>query len=144
MRKKLIRISWSDPLLLDDAIASPLSLKQGLYYITRLWGTHETSLYIGKTTRTIRERLLSHKSDWLHLYHGSIFVRVGELIYPKNIDATIIDHAESALIFEHQDILQECTDKRLSYSYTDLYQIENIGNIGELRPFLDMYNHPDY
>ena len=143
MRKKLIRILWSDPLLIDDAISSPITLKCGLYYITRLWGSHETSLYIGKATRTIQERLIAHKHDWLYLYRGSLLVRVGQLTYPRNIDAAVIDHAESALIFEHGNILQENTDKWLSYSYTDLYQIENTGNIGQLHPIVDMYSHPD-
>lgn len=127
----------------DDAIASPITLTCGLYYITRLWGCRETSLYIGKATRTIRERLAAHKHDWLHLYRGKLLVRVGRFTYPKSIDAAVIDHAESALIFEHGDILQENTDKRLSYSYTDLYQIENTGNIGELHPVVDMYAQPD-
>lgn len=144
LRKKLIRILWSSPLRIDDAIASPITLNCGLYYITRVWGSRETSLYIGKATRTVRERLVSHKLDWLHLDRGGLFVRVGKFMYPRNIDVTIIDHAESALIFDHRDILQENTDKRLSYSYTDIYQIVNTGNIGALHPLVDMYGHPDH
>ena len=52
--------------------------------------------------------------------------------------------AESALIFEHAALLTENTDKRNSYSYSDLYRIENTGNIGELKPSFRMHNHPDY
>lgn len=125
MRKKLIRILWSDPLRIDDAIASSITITHGL----RVWGAHETSLYIGKATRTTRERLISHKTDWLHLYRGGLFVRVGQIIYPKNVDGIVIDHAESALIYEHRDILQENTDERFSYSYSNLYRLENIGNV---------------
>lgn len=69
MRDKIIRIEWSEPLLIEDAIASPLSHQAGLYYITRLFGAKETSLYIGKSANTIRQRLKSHNKDWVHDYH---------------------------------------------------------------------------
>lgn len=40
----------------------------------------------------------------------------------------MIDHTESALIFEHSDILIDNTAKTHTYSYDQLYQIHNIGN----------------
>lgn len=144
MRDKIIRIEWSDPLLIEDAISSPLSLQAGLYYITRLFGTKETSLYIGKATETIRQRLKSHNKNWVHDYRGKVFVRLGKIIYPKIVDAELIDHAESALIFEHGDILTDNTDKRFTYSYTDLYRIENIGNRFELKEKVRMHEHKEY
>ena len=61
MRYKIIRILWLDPIEVDSAIESETSLNPGLYYITRIWGENETSLYIGKASRTIRERLIDHK-----------------------------------------------------------------------------------
>ena len=57
MKDKIIRILWSEPAPLDLAMSMLGSQQPGLYYITRLWGSHETSLYIGKASRTIRERL---------------------------------------------------------------------------------------
>lgn len=144
IRDKIIRIVWSDPLLIEDAISSPLSLQAGLYYITRLFGAKETSLYIGKATKTIRQRLKSHNENWVHDYRGKIFVRLGKIIHPKNVDAELIDHAESALIFEHGDILTDNTDKRFTYSYTDLYRIENIGNCFELKEKVRMHEHEEY
>ncbi|MEG1875906.1 MAG: hypothetical protein RR185_10120, partial [Angelakisella sp.] len=95
MRDRIIRIEWSEPLLLEDAIASPLSHQAGLYYITRLFGTKETSLYIGKATNTIRPRLQSHNKEWVHNYRGKIFVRLGKIIYPRTVTAELLDHAES-------------------------------------------------
>lgn len=143
MRRRIIRIRWTTPILLDEALVSPATSICGLYYISRVWGGHETSLYIGKATNAIRERLRAHKHEWLYLYRGSLYVRIGQIIYPKTVSGNLIDHAESALIFEHGDILQENTDKRQSYSYSGLYRIENVGDIGMLHPFVDMYKHPD-
>ena len=140
MRDKIIRIHWAPPVLIEDAILSPLSKKPGLYYITRLFGTNETSIYIGKATRTIRERLRSH-TDWVHNYRGKIHVRIGQIIYPVQVDADLIDHAESALIYQHGAILTDNTDKRNSYSYSDLYRIENIGDCFELDSSIRMHAH---
>ena len=144
MRDKIIRILWSEPAPLDLAMSMIGSKQPGLNYITRLWGSHETSLYIGKASRTIRERLEDHKKHWLHLYRGQILVRLGHIVYPTVFDAELLDHAESALIFEHGDILTDNTSKRNSYSYSELYRIENTGNIGELKRSFRMQNHPDY
>ena len=144
MRDKIIRILWLDPIDVEAAIESEASLNPGLYYITRIWGENETSLYIGKASRTIRERLIDHKKHWLPLYLGKLMVRIGQIIYPHSPDATLIDHAESALIFEHSEILTDNTDKRNTYSYSDLYQIQNTGNIGMLKEKIRMQEHPDY
>ncbi|WP_458863622.1 GIY-YIG nuclease family protein [Acidaminobacterium chupaoyuni] len=141
MWDRIIRIEWLEPLLIEDAIASPLSRQAGLYYITRLFGTKETCLYIGKSANTVRQRLKAHNKDWVHDYRGKIFVRLGKIVYPNVVDAELIDHAESALIFEHGDILTDNTDKRLTYSYSDLYRIENIGNCFELKKKIRMHNH---
>lgn len=141
MRDKIIRIVWSEPLLIEDAITSSLSLESGLYYITRLFRMKETSLYIGKSTNSIRSRIRAHDRQWVHDYRGKIYVRIGQIIYPRNADAELLDHAESALIFEHGDILMDNTDKRLTYSYCDLYRIENIGNCFELKQTVRMHSH---
>ncbi|MBQ3119868.1 MAG: hypothetical protein IJC12_03270 [Peptococcaceae bacterium] len=145
MRDKVIRIHWHDAFILEDAIKSELSKSQGLYYISRVFGCKETSLYLGIATNnnTIRHRLLGHKSSWLHLYRGKIFVRIGEIIYPRNPDASIIKHAESGILYEQSDIFIENTDKTKSYTYTDLYRIENDGDIFELLPSIRMHDHAD-
>ena len=72
MRDKIIRINWNEALPLEDAIASDLSNTQGLYYISRVFGNKETSLYLGIATQrnTIRNRLKNHSEHWLS--HWSI------------------------------------------------------------------------
>ena len=142
MRDKIIRIQWSDPVLMDEMIASETSLEAGLYYITRKLHGKETSLYIGKT-RTVRERLIAHRDQWLANRYGEKYVRIGTILYPHHVDSEIIDHAESALIFEHGNILIDNTGKTKTYSYSELYQVQNIGNIGMLKNIIRMHNHPD-
>lgn len=146
MRDKIIRILWSDPMLVDDMIQSEESYQPGLYYITQMLHGKERSLYIGKASRTVRERLLDHSSgrnEWLSNRYGEKHVRIGRIIYPPYADSKIIDHAESALIFEHGDILLDNTDKINTYSYSELYQVQNIGNRGQLKEVVRMHNHPE-
>ena len=141
MRDKIIRIKWNDALLLDEAIESELSNAQGLYYLSRVFGENETSLYLGIATKhnTIRNRLKSHRDSWLKLYRGKLYVRIGHITYPRNADASVIDHAESAIVYEQKDIFYENTSKTKTYSYTDLYRIENEGDIFELKPTIRMH-----
>ena len=134
---------WSEPMLIEDAIESEDSLQLGLYYITRVLHGKEISLYIGKATRTVRERLIDHRRKWLPNRYGEKYVRIGTIIYPVHVDSKIVDHAESALIFEHSDLLIDNTAKTKTYSYSELYQVQNVGNIGELKHTVRMQNHPD-
>ena len=151
MRDKIIRISWSEALPLEGAIKSELSKTQGLYYITRIFGKKETSLYLGIATKnnTIKHRLEGHRDWWLPSYRGEIFVRIGNITYPKSLDidkkSKLIDHAESAILFEpkHKNMFPENISKRKSYTYTELYRIENIGDIFELEPQIRMHKHED-
>ena len=141
MRDRIIRIDWNNALPIDEAIASDLSNTQGLYYISRVFGNHETSLYLGIATKnnTIRHRLSEHRDTWLKQCRGKIYVRLGYVIYPPKPDAAIIDHAESAIIYEQKDVFFENTSKTKSYSYTNLYRIENEGDIFELKPTIRMH-----
>ncbi len=142
MRDKIIIINWRKALPLEQAISSDLSNTQGLYYISRVFGNKETSLYLGIATQhnTIRNRLKDHSEHWLNLYRGQIYVRLGHVIYPKNPDASIIDHAESAILYEQKDVFFENTSKTKTYTYTDLYRIENEGDIFELKAKIRMHD----
>ncbi len=145
MRDKIIRIIWNKALPLDEAIQSSSSKMQGLYYITRVFGNNETTLYLGIATKnnTISHRLRAHRDNWLNLYRGQIHVRIGKIVYPYNADKKIISHAESAIIFEQGDLFYENTDKTKGYTYTDLYRIENEGDIFELKPKIRMREHEE-
>ena len=133
-------IKWEYALTLDEAIASKKSNSKGLYYISRVFGNKETTLYLGIATKnnTIRHRLKGHKSWWLKEYRGTIKVRIGKVIYPHtNIDE-VIDHAESAILYEQGKLFFENTSKTKSYTYDTVYNFKNIGDIFELKPFIDM------
>lgn len=62
MRDKIIRINWSEPLELNKLLESCTADIQGLYYITREFGSNETSLYLGIATgnNTIKKRIRNH------------------------------------------------------------------------------------
>ncbi len=151
MRDKIIRINWSKAIPIEEAIASDLSKTQGLYYITRIFGKKETSLYLGiaRKNNTIKHRLEGHRDWWLPSYRGKIYVRIGNIIYPKVSDidekSVLIDHAESAILFDskHKNMFPENISKRSSYTYTELYRIENVGDIFELKEKIRMHEHED-
>ena len=147
MRDKIIRINWHAPIPFEDALQSNLTKEQGLYYITRVFGEKETSLYLGiaRFHNTIKNRLESHREHWLFAYRGQLFVCVGHIVYPKNLGieekAEVINHAESAILYDpaHKNLFPENVDKRSSYSYSELYRIENEGDIFELKPKIRMH-----
>ncbi len=147
MRTKIIRIVWSAPVSIDDAIESLTNNKMGLYYITRKYNGVERSLYIGESVSSIKSRLISHKG-WVHNYsHSQIYVRIGTVVYPKHDLEKAIQHAEKALILEHgqcgSNILVENTVSTRTYTYDDVYKIINEGDRFELNYEVDMNNHED-
>ena len=52
----------------------------------------------------------------------------------------IIDHAESSILYEQRDVFLENTCKTKSYSYSELYRIENEGDIFEFKPVIRMHD----
>ena len=147
MRERVIRILWTGPVQIDEAISTLSDDAIGLYYITRRFNGKESSLYIGESISSIKNRLLSHKS-WVHDYsHSQIYVRIGRIVYPRQEVENAILHAEKALIFEHGQygtkILIENTVSTASYSYTNVFKIVNEGDYFELKPEVDMREHED-
>lgn len=135
-----VTIKWENALTLDEAIADEKSDSKGLYYISQVFGNKERTLYLGIATKnnTIRHRLKGHK-DWkLKGKRGIIKVRIGKIVYPhSNIDE-IIDHAESAILYEQKNLFRMNKSKIKSYTYYNVYRFENIGDIFELKPIIDM------
>ncbi len=144
----LIKIYWHDPAPIDEVISTLNDNEIGLYYITRRYNGQEKSLYLGESVSSIKSRLKSHK-DWVHRYsHSRIYVRIGKIVCPTDIDLVdAIHHAEKALIFEHgslgSGVLFGNTVSTKSYTYTDIYRIINEGNRFELKPVVDMNYHED-
>ena len=142
MRDRIIRIKWSAPFLLNDAISDEISNSQGLYYITRVFGDKETSLYLGIATKnnTIRHRLYGHRGNWLPDYRGKIYVRIGHIEYSLCSVDEAIDIAESAILYEpeHEHLFPENLAKRKSYTCNEFYRIENSGDFFEINQSIRM------
>ena len=148
MRDRIIRIFWHPPLPLEEALKDKRTARQGLYYITWVFGGQEISLYLGiaRYQNTIRRRLESHWSSWLEEYRrGALLVRIGQIVYPRDKNAEImgeiIDHAESAILYhpDHRELFPENVGKRSSYSYSHLYRVENEGDRFQLAPVIRMH-----
>ena len=148
MKTRIIRIFWSNPIPIEEAVINAKDEK-GLYYITRKCRGKETSLYIGKSDISVKDRISWHDKNWVHRYSRSkIYIRFGTIFEPTRVTYEIIDHAEKALIHEHGQygtkVLCENTQYINSYSYSKVYKIINEGNVFELKPIVDMNDHEDY
>jgi hypothetical protein len=132
---------------IDEAISEMQDGEIGLYYITKMHYGKERSLYIGKSTYCIKERLRAFVVNRMVGLSNRHFVRIGRISMPGNFDKSVIDHAEKALIYEHGENVLNILDNNVmstkTYCYTDLYRIYNEGDIFELKPIVDMNEHPE-
>lgn len=79
--KQTVVIKWSGPYTLENLHKREAALNNGIYTIYRRYGNKETLLYIGKTQRSILQRIKEHEKDWLFNVRGQILIRVGTLVY---------------------------------------------------------------
>ena len=138
MRSKSVKVDLSYPVLYENVFHSPRINDIGLYYLSRRFGDNETLLYIGKTSSSFYNRLLSHK-EWFEQYKGKRLVRLGIIVQPKNYDDGLIADIESALIHEMQPF--ENTDKKNWYSFYNMCEITNTGYRGLLPTTIFMKDH---
>ena len=142
-RLKRVTAEWSHPRQLEKNWYNELLWDNGLYYISRKFGSTETFLYIGQTSVAYVDRLSDHDWNWLHKYRGKKYFRLGTIIYPtrktKDDMKQLIIDVESALIYETQPLNNEKAKK--SYNPKHLYIIENTGKRGELPRKVSMRNH---
>ncbi|CDX00844.1 GIY-YIG catalytic domain [Desulfitobacterium hafniense] len=122
-----ITIKWCGPYNLERVHLSNQASENGIYIISRLWGTSETLLYIGRTKRQFQQRIKEH-NYWLTQYRGQIKVRFGR-IEGNTISEDLLADAESLLIILTETV--ENTSNLYSYSGRSL-TINNIGRRGTL------------
>lgn len=134
MRK--VRIEWSYPMDINNIIYDERMSDIGLYYITRNFRGHITDLYIGKTTYNFHSRLEAHIKNWFGDHRGLIQVRLGYIVYPKNITRQyrkeLIDSAEKTLIYFMRDKLKhnkQCMKDCYPKYWLDIYNTRYIGNL---------------
>lgn len=130
-RVKHAIVSWSKPMELDHILYSEMAQGYGLYCITDGTGKDAEIYYIGRATRTFNERLLEHRKKLLDGLEGPFFVRLGEFIQPLEPRNSIINDTESALIYEHDTILNISQTK--GYTYSNRLRIVNQGFRGPLK-----------
>ncbi len=124
-------ITWSKPVELDRILYSEKAQGYGLYCITDGVDKNSEIYYIGRATRTFNERLLEHRKKLLNGLDGTFYVRIGEFIQPEEPKNSIINDTESALIYEHNTILNVSQTK--GYTYWNRLRILNRGFRGPLK-----------
>ncbi len=135
---RTIKLYWSAPIEINELLSSDEANDVGIYYITRLFGTKETDIYIGKSTVSFKSRLEAHylKDKWLSEYRGQIYVRLGRIISPNWYEwekhKKLIGEVESLLIYNMRDIISENTVNMKSVNISEDTVIINYGHSGEL------------
>ena len=144
-RQKKVTVKWSYPKLLATNWYSDDLKGKGLYYISRKFGRKETLLYIGQTFDSYYNRLIAHDWNWLGLYRGKKYFRLGSIIYPSNRSdeemKQLLKDVESALIFGTAPTPKENSKSTISYTPKHLYIITNEGYRGELLETIAMREH---
>lgn len=136
MRK--IIIEWSYPMDINSIVYDERMSDIGLYYITRNFGGNISDLYIGKTAYNFKSRLESHRKNWVGNYRGVIQVRLGSVVFPRNITTQyrneLIDSAEKTLIYFMREKLnhnKQCMKDCYPKYWLDIHNAQYIGNLPE-------------
>lgn len=141
----IVTVQWDKPKTIEESIDDCLSIKSGVYCISRVFGNNETLLYIGKSSggSGCRGRLKRHYEEWTGLYRGNILVRLGTITKETlhNIPPDeIIEDVESALIFETSP--PENKSKVLGYSRYNYLIIKNRGSYNKMfKSSINTLNH---
>jgi hypothetical protein len=101
--EQLVVVKWSGPYKLESIHKQEKAFSNGIYAIYRRYGNKESLLYIGKTERSIAQRIKEHEKDWLFHIKGQILIRVGTLVYSANnrFSSKRLNDVEALLITSH-------------------------------------------
>ena len=111
MRDKIIRIHWSKALELDEAINNVASDTQGLYYISRMFGKKETTLYLGIATKNNREKTAKNMSIGFSTF-------INPPIYVRNKQSALYNNPST------QKIDTDCHQHEKIYHFLRILQHE--------------------
>ncbi len=109
--------------------------REFLYYIISRPKVNRKVLYIGQSTFSIRNRIQSHRRNWLYDHFGDHKVSLGFFERPWRVGRDIIDDAEKALIFYKKP--PENRREKYSITLNRNYIIYNTGYRGLLPQELD-------
>lgn len=141
MRRRSVTLKWSYPIEYTNAYNKEICTQTGIYYISRVFGGHETLIYIGKTVDCFFNRMKSHDENWLKSVRGKKYIRFGSIMTPKEYANDLVEDIESAIIYEMQP--QSNYMKTCAYTYRSGYfvNINNTGYRGVLPQTIDSKTH---
>ena len=67
MRKRAVTLKWSYPIKYNNASNEEICSQSEIYYISRVFGGHEASIYIGKTVDYFINLMKTHDENWLKM-----------------------------------------------------------------------------
>ncbi len=138
-----VHVLWYPPVEAEEFLKSGLYYGSGLYYITNVCENKETSFYIGKSIREIKNRVRAHVDYWEGTYSGKLLVRVGKIVCKYKVTADLINTVKSAIIFEHGELFPRNIKQKNLYSYKKVYKIKNTGDYFQLKRTVNMRKHPE-
>ncbi|NMC32397.1 MAG: GIY-YIG nuclease family protein [Veillonellaceae bacterium] len=101
---EIITINWTGPYKMDNICYYERTYQGGIYAISRIWGSNESLLYLGRTERNFATRINEHQKQWLSEVSGQIKLRFGILQYSegKKASSSKLNDAEAMLINWHK------------------------------------------
>lgn len=150
-RLHTVEINWGFPIPLSFINSNWKSTEKGIYYISRIFGSKETPIYIGQTVQSFSKRIGQHlydKSDFLDK-RGDKFIRMGTIVKPKDLsgydnEQRLLKTIESAIITEVNGITNySLTNKSQAQSHTIWYDLRiiNTGKRGVIPREIYNRNH---
>jgi hypothetical protein len=132
-----ITINWHGPFNLEYLDRHEKCCNKGLYAISRVWGSNETLMYIGKTKRDFITRMNEHSKTWLGDVRGKIKIRVGIMSFEDNKKFSLekLSDAEALLILTH--IPKNNYSNTASYNGRRNLAVVNKGRRGLLKIKID-------
>jgi len=128
-------LKWHGPYAISTATETGVAFDKGLYMVTRKWAQIEKLIYIGRTKRSLAQRIHEH-NWWLTELRGQVFVRYAiiELGTNKRFSEKRLADIEALLITYHSP-----PENTVNYNYYYgrlSLQVNNIGRRGPLCPVI--------
>jgi len=98
-----VKLKWHGPYLLARAYIPEIIFEKGIYAISRKWGNIEKLLYVGRTLRSLEQRVYEHEW-WLRDLRGKVLIRYGvfDLRTGQRFSKKKLADVEALLITWHQ------------------------------------------
>ncbi|MEA4926626.1 MAG: GIY-YIG nuclease family protein [Syntrophomonadaceae bacterium] len=137
--KQTINIRWQGPYHINGISLYFKDYSPCIYAISRKWGSKENLLYIGRTSRDLRQRIKEH--NWLNEAKG-IFIRRGTIeLKPNQKWSDKLFHDIEALLITTLKP-PENTQNTQFYCGRDGLDINNCGHHGPIKKYVSTDDLP--